>query len=272
MPGHISKRKVSYMSDQEVHYPPEFIAKLEMLWGDGFLSPGGPPEVAEILTGLDLSGLKVLDIGCGVGGIEVLLVETYGAGSVVGVDIEEPVLERARERVTARSLEDRIAFQRVEPGPLPFDEASFDVVFSKDAMIHIPDKQALYSDVLRVLRPGGLFVASDWLKGFSQPYSDTMQAWIDGVHLQFEMASIEETQQALEAAGFTNVEVRSRNDWYREEGRNELKRIGGELREQAIDLLGEDGHRTWMEARDNMVKVLDTGEFCPSHLRGRRPG
>jgi len=68
------------------------------------------------------------------------------------------------------------------------------------------------------------------------------------------------------------VAVRSRNDWYREEGRNELKRIGGELREQAIDLLGEDGHRTWLETRENMVKVLDTGEFCPSHLRARRPG
>ncbi|MGI9415378.1 MAG: methyltransferase domain-containing protein [Hyphomicrobiales bacterium] len=260
------------MSDHDIHYPPEFIAKLEMLWGDGFLSPGGPAEVAEILTGLDLSGQHVLDIGCGVGGIDVLLAETYGAETVVGIDVEDPVLDRARERVAERGLQDRITFQRVEPGPLPFEEASFDAVFTKDAMIHIPDKQALYADVLRILRPGGLFVGSDWLKGFSRPYSDTMKAWIKGVGLQFEMASVEETHQALEAAGFVGVEVRSRNDWYREEGRNELRRIGGELRESAIDLLGADGHENWVTTRENMIKVLDAGEFCPSHIRARRAG
>ena len=258
------------MSDNDIHYPPEFIAKLEMLWGDGFLSPGGPPEVAEILTGLDLSGQSVLDIGCGVGGIDVLLAETYGAGSVLGIDIEDPVLDRARERVAERGLDGKVSFQRVDPGPLPFEDASFEVVFSKDAMIHIPDKQALYADVLRILKPGGLFVASDWLKGFSGPYSDTMNAWIKGVGLEFEMASVQETQSALEAAGFVDVEVRSRNDWYRDEGRNELKRIGGELRDAAIDLLGEDGHRNWLTTRENMIKVLDAGEFCPSHMRARR--
>ena len=257
------------MSDHDIHYPPEFIAKLEMLWGDGFLSPGGPAEVAEILTGLDLSGQHVLDIGCGVGGIDVLLAEIYGAETVVGIDVEDPVLDRARERVAERGLEDRITFQRVEPGPLPFEEASFDTVFTKDAMIHIPDKQALYADVLRILRPGGLFVGSDWLKGFSRAYSDTMKAWIKGVGLQFQMASVEETHQAWkppvssvsrsEAATTGTAKKAATAQAHRRRAQGKRHRPARRRRPRE---LGDDAREHDQGAR--------RGEFCPSHIRARR--
>jgi hypothetical protein len=42
--------------------------KLEMIWGDGFMSPGGPDEVMRIVAGHDIAGCSVLDIGCGLGG------------------------------------------------------------------------------------------------------------------------------------------------------------------------------------------------------------
>ena len=63
------------MKDEEtLHYPDSFINALQAIWGDGFLSPGGPEEIAAMLDGNDLTGLSVLDIGCGVGGIDCLLV------------------------------------------------------------------------------------------------------------------------------------------------------------------------------------------------------
>ena len=49
----------------EPSYPPEFIDKLELLWGIGFLSPGGPDEVKEILRDITVRDKMVLDIGCG---------------------------------------------------------------------------------------------------------------------------------------------------------------------------------------------------------------
>ena len=49
------------------------------------------------------------------------------------------------------------------PGPLPFADASFDIVFSKDALLHVPDKDALFAEIFRVLKPGGVFAASDWM-------------------------------------------------------------------------------------------------------------
>ena len=48
--------------------------------------------MARLLEGMDLTGKSVMDIGCGAGGIDVLLVGTHGAGYVTGIDVEDTVL------------------------------------------------------------------------------------------------------------------------------------------------------------------------------------
>ena len=196
-------------ADTDIEYTDDFVAKLELLWGDGFLSPGGEKEVATALAGVDLAGKDILDVGCGVGGVDILLARRWNANSVLGIDIEAPVLAKAEARVRDLGLTDRISYRQVEPGPFPLPDAGFDVVFSKDAMIHIPDKAALYADVLRVLRPGGVFVASDWLKGFERPDSSEMSTWLDSVALHFEMASIAATERALTEPVVSETDVSS---------------------------------------------------------------
>lgn len=124
-------------SDSSKHhdeYGDDFVAGSEWIWGDGFLSPGGEEEVARILRGVDLRGRQVLDIGCGIGGIDILLVQKYGAGRVVAIDVEEPLLEKARAAALAAGIAQRIDFRLVTPGPLPFPDTSFEVFFSKDAI------------------------------------------------------------------------------------------------------------------------------------------
>ncbi len=53
------------MVDEELHYDDAFIGFLEALWGEGYLSPGGPEEMARLLDGIDLTGKSVVDIGSG---------------------------------------------------------------------------------------------------------------------------------------------------------------------------------------------------------------
>ena len=54
---------------------------LQLVWGEGFLSPGGPAEGARILEGSDIRGTRVLDIGCGLGAIDLLLVQATMPGT-----------------------------------------------------------------------------------------------------------------------------------------------------------------------------------------------
>jgi ubiquinone/menaquinone biosynthesis C-methylase UbiE len=201
------------MSGGEHLYDDAMVAFLETLWGEGYLSPGGPEEVARVLRGLDLSGLTVLDIGCGSGRITVSLARDHGAGRVIGVDVEAPVCARAKERAEKAGLADRVEIRQVEPGPLPLPDAAVDLVFSKDSIVHIPDKDALAREAFRVLRPRGWFAASDWLIAHEGPPSPEMARYIEGEGLDFGMASPTAYRRALEAAGFVDVALENRNRW-----------------------------------------------------------
>lgn len=259
------------MDAQDEHYDRNFIDFLEWMWGEGYLSPGGADEVARVVEGLDLTGLRAIDIGCGSGAIAVALVENHGAGHVTGIDVEETACADARARAEAAGLEDRIAIRHVEPGPLPFPDASLDLVFSKDAIIHIPDKEALAREIFRVLRPGGWLAASDWLISHDGDPSPEMAHYIECEGLDFAMASPRRYQRALEDAGFEQVRLTNRNPWYRTVAREELATLEGPRRGELERTYGRDFIAEQVATWTAMVKVLDTGEHCPHHLRARKP-
>jgi SAM-dependent methyltransferase len=255
----------------ETEYGDAMVAALELVWGEGFLSPGGPAEVAEILEGRGIRGAELLDIGCGIGGVDLLIAERHGAAKVIGIDIEAGNIARARLRAERRGLSNRVAYRLVAPGNLPFAPNSFDVVFSKDAIIHIPDKEALFRDVFALLRPGGRFIASDWLRVDDGPASAEMARYIESEGLTFAMASAARYRQAMEAAGFLEIEMVDRNRWYAQTARAELAAIQGPIRSQLVELAGKAEADRQTRVWQNMIVVLDSGELRPTHMFGRKP-
>ena len=251
-------------------YHDRMVAMLQVIWGEGFLSPGGPEEVARLVADADLKGLSVLDIGCGAGGIDIALVRHHGVGYVTGLDVEDTVLAHARALIAREQLSSRIGLIKVAPGPLPLPPASFDVVFSKDSLVHISDKQSLMREVFRVLKPGGRFIASDWLIGHDGAPSAQMQAYIEAEGLDFGMASPDRYLQAMREAGFVDVSATSRNAWYREAARGELERLRGSVGAAAAKIVGQEFVDQNIAIWSRMLPVLSSGEHCPTHLRARR--
>jgi len=98
-------------------------------------------------------GLRVLDLGCGAGRFSGL---ARAAGAkVVGVDIAEGALERARANVPGGD------FRLVEEGaPLPLDDGEVELVWCSEVLQHVPDAARLLSEVRRVLRSGGRLVVT----------------------------------------------------------------------------------------------------------------
>ena len=202
-------------------------ALLQLIWGEGYLSPGGAAEVARLLEGSNITGCTVLDIGCGLGAIDVLLVREYQAASVIGIDIDPTLLASMQVRIEQSQMTDRIRGLQVAAGSLPFAEATFDVVFSKDSLVQMPDKPAIFREALRVLRPRGRFIASDWLRGGAAEYSSQMLEFFRLEGIAYNMATLAESAEALRAAGFDEIEIRDRHGWYLELAQRELAAMVG---------------------------------------------
>ncbi len=254
----------------EVEYTNEFITKLELAFGKGFLSPGGKEEVAKIVEGIDIAGREVLDIGVGIGGPACLLAGNHGASKVTGIDVEAPVLAQAKATVEAQGLQGRVELRQVEPGTLPFDDKSFDVVFSKDSIIHIPDKLALFADVFRVLKPGGWLAMSDWYCG-NEPFTEEMTGWVESTGLSFAMKPVESDGALLPKLGFIDTAILDRNQWFSEFSQNLVANMEGRDHDHLVAALGEEAAAEWLNRARIRSLIATQGQLRPGHIRGQKP-
>ena len=130
------------------------------------------------------AGARVLDLGCGDGALTGTLVAATGAdGTVVGADVAEAALRRARAR------HPQLELLRVPvDGDLPFDDTSFDVVWASEVIEHVADTARWLSEVRRVLVPRGrlalttpdhgrLRLALSGIERYSEPLGDHLHLY-----------------------------------------------------------------------------------------------
>ena len=116
------------------------------------------PVIRSAIRALQLpSGSRGLDAGCGIGSHTLLLAEAVGpAGHVTGLDLSPEFLVRARETAKKRGLSERVSFQEGDMSKLPFDDNTFDWVWSVDCVGYHPALPLLLlKELAQVVKPGG---------------------------------------------------------------------------------------------------------------------
>jgi arsenite methyltransferase len=122
-------------------------------------------------------GERVLDLGSGAGTDSLVAVQMVGSeGSVTGIDMTAEMLEKARAAAMELGA-DNVEFVEGEVERLPFADGSFDVVISNGVIDLVPDKDAVFSEIHRVLRPGGRIQIADVT--IQQPVSEEGKRDID---------------------------------------------------------------------------------------------
>jgi SAM-dependent methyltransferase len=151
----------------------EFIFPTGRAWAEDL---GYPPELANVpdsavesfagvanpwTMGRLSPGERVLDLGSGAGTDSLVAAQMVGPdGSVTGIDMTPEMLAKARSAATAMRA-GNVEFVESEAEHLPFADASFDVVISNGVIDLIPDKDAVFAELHRVLVPGGRMQIAD---------------------------------------------------------------------------------------------------------------
>lgn len=139
-------------------YRPEWLAAIPSEIVERFVGVGNPFTIRQ-----PSPGDHVLDIGCGCGlDTFVAALQVGACGRSMGLDLTAEMLEWPRKACGEFSLHN-VQFQEGSAEKLPFEDALFDLVISNGALNLVPDKDAAFGEICRVLRPGGAFAAADLL-------------------------------------------------------------------------------------------------------------
>ena len=160
----------------------------------------GREATVELARWADLSSQdRVLDVGSGIGGPSRYLATTFGC-QIVGIDLTVEYCEAATMFADRVGLAEHVSYQQGDALAMPFDDGSFDMAWSQHAAMNIGDKETLYREIYRVLKPGGKLALYDICKG---PGEDVVYPvpWAGDPTISF-LISPMELRDVLESVGF----------------------------------------------------------------------
>ena len=207
----------------------------------------------------------ILDIGCGIGRNAFYLAEQ--GFNAIGIDLETLVIDEANKIALEKNLLDKASFKCVKPGQLEVEDESFEVIFSKEAFIHIPDKIELLKDIHRALKPNGYLAVGDWMRNDDGIPSHQMKEYIEAEGLDYHMCSLEKYREILENLGFKVISMNDRNQWYLEKVKKEVADIEGPLWSKVVDAIGVEEGKYALNIWKKLLGVVEKGEHRPGNFR-----
>lgn len=209
----------------ESQYTLNGVKRYEWIFGETWLSTGGKQTTDLVLARIHIKrGSKVLDMGSGIGGHSFCLAEKYGC-QVLGIDLSRNMTVVAEDHLNRRPhLQDLVSFEIKDATRLSdLEENSFDVIYSRDTLLHIQDKTSLFANFYKWLKPGGQVIFTDYGRGDKSTYSDEFKAYV--AQRQYHLLTPAEYHKVLHVNGFVDIDA---EDWtmaFKDALERELKKL-----------------------------------------------
>jgi SAM-dependent methyltransferase len=206
----------------------------------------------------------VLDVGCGIGGAARYIAGATGC-KVTAIDLTPEYISVARELTDLTGLSANVSFDVSNAMAMPFGEACFDAALTLHVAMNIRDRNALYREVARVLRPGAVFYLFDVMKKSDEPLTFPVP-WAASGETSF-LTTPDETRALLEDAGFEVTQVEDRTGFALEFFEQIGSAAGNPPSALGIHLLmGESAS----ERLGNVVTNIRSGRIAPVEMLARR--
>ncbi len=251
---------------ESAQYSPRSIRRYERIFGTDFLSSGGLETTRTICEALDIrAGARVLDVGSGLGGSAFHMNREYGA-VVTGVDVLPQMIAMSTQRAEEYGLGD-VKFIEGDILDLPLSNASYDLVYSRDAFLYVEDKLALFQTLRGLLAPQGRLFVSDYARG-PGPLSDEFVNYSNSAGYYLEEP--EAHGAIIQDAGFQEVQVQDMTATFIAV----LQREVADIRECANEPengLDQEDRDYLIERWERKIRWCDAGEMRWLHFHARRP-
>ncbi|KAF4517278.1 hypothetical protein B566_EDAN008612, partial [Ephemera danica] len=181
------------------------ISRYERIFGRTFVSTGGVTTTEVLSQKLNLKpGQRVLDVGCGLGGSAFYLASKYGV-SVLGLDLSRNMINRAKEYLSMQdeAVKKLVSFDVQDILKVDLPPNSFDAVYSRDAILHIENKEKLFKRLFDWVKPGGELLITDYCRGMPD-CGEEFEAYVQ--KRGYRLLTVPAYGQLLTDAGWENVQ------------------------------------------------------------------
>ena len=257
------KTQVTHPDRQELQpeeeanrYSRRSILRSEVMYGEGFQSPGGIEAVEAFCSKLHMhEGMNILDIGSGLGGAAFYLAERYRA-TVFGLDFSQEMVDISTERKEEKTLAN-VFFHQGDIRTAILPQNRFDLAWTRDCILYIAAKHLVWKNVYASLKAGGQLFITDFCKG-SGPRSESFITYLK--RCDYHLQDLDAYGQALEAAGFHNIRIEDHTNAFIDSLREELRDLNAD-RDQFLREFTKSDFDYLVNRWNKKIQFCEQGDF-----------